>query len=99
MRSAPAALATLGSLCRCGTVTASFHCGAESRQGSPISPLLANYFLLPFDQELEKTGNRLIRYGDDFVILCQNREQADAARDSVRELRSLRAVCKLSKKN
>src|ERR1039457_4176074 len=36
-------------------------------QGSPISPLLANFFLEDFDRELEKSGRKLIRYADDFL--------------------------------
>jgi CRISPR-associated protein Cas1 len=55
-------------------------------QGSPISPLLANYFLQPFDIALEESGNRLIRYADDFVVLCQSREQAEQAKPRVSEL-------------
>ncbi|HSY49716.1 MAG TPA: CRISPR-associated endonuclease Cas1, partial [Thermoanaerobaculia bacterium] len=45
-------------------------------QGSPISPLLANFFLSDFDLALEKAGLKLIRYADDFLILTQNRDQA-----------------------
>lgn len=45
-------------------------------QGSPISPLLANFFLSDFDLELEEAGLKLIRYADDFLILTQNRDQA-----------------------
>jgi len=55
-------------------------------QGSPISPLLANYFLKPFDEQLEKSDNRLIRYADDFVVLCQSAQGAEQARDAVRGL-------------
>jgi group II intron reverse transcriptase/maturase len=45
-------------------------------QGSPISPLLANFFLEDFDLELEKSGRKLIRYADDFVILAKTQEEA-----------------------
>jgi len=45
-------------------------------QGSPISPLMANFFLEDFDRELEKSGRKLIRYGDDFVILARTEEEA-----------------------
>ena len=45
-------------------------------QGSPISPLLANFFLEDFDRELEKSGRKLIRYADDFVILAKTQEEA-----------------------
>jgi retron-type reverse transcriptase len=46
-------------------------------QGSPISPLLANFFLEDFDRELEKSGRKLIRYADDFLVLTKT--EADAA--------------------
>jgi CRISPR-associated protein Cas1 len=48
-------------------------------QGSPLSPLLANFFLDSFDGELEKGGDHLVRYADDLVILCQSEESAQAA--------------------
>ncbi len=48
-------------------------------QGSPLSPLLANLYLLPFDAALRKAGFRLVRYADDFVVLTRGREQAEAA--------------------
>ncbi len=48
-------------------------------QGSPISPLLANFFLEDFDRELEKSGRKLIRYADDFLILARTQEDATQA--------------------
>jgi CRISPR-associated protein Cas1 len=48
-------------------------------QGSPLSPLLANVFLLPFDQALRREGLHLVRYADDFVILSKGREEAERA--------------------
>jgi CRISPR-associated protein Cas1 len=48
-------------------------------QGSPISPLLANFFLEDFDRELEKSGRKLIRYADDFIILAKTQSDAEAA--------------------
>lgn len=45
-------------------------------QGSPISPLLANFYLEDFDRELEKSGRKLVRYADDFVILAKTPEEA-----------------------
>ncbi len=48
-------------------------------QGSPLSPLLANFFLEPFDTELEKSSDHLVRYGDDFLVLCQTPEAAQQA--------------------
>lgn len=47
-------------------------------QGAVLSPLLANIFLNPLDHLVAESGFALVRYADDFVILCQTRE--DAAR-------------------
>ncbi len=48
-------------------------------QGAPISPLLSNIHLHPFDQALTRQGHRLIRYCDDFVILCRTQSEARTA--------------------
>jgi CRISPR-associated protein Cas1 len=53
-------------------------------QGSPISPLLANFFLSDFDLALEEAGLKLISYADDFLILTQNRDQAAAGLEIAR---------------
>ena len=45
-------------------------------QGSPISPLLANFFLEDFDRELEKSGRKLVRYADDCAPRAQRAEEA-----------------------
>jgi RNA-directed DNA polymerase len=49
-------------------------------QGGVISPLLANIFLHAFDSAWAERGTgRLIRYADDFVVLCRTRQQAEEA--------------------
>jgi RNA-directed DNA polymerase len=48
-------------------------------QGAPISPLLTNIYMTPFDAALTSQGCRLIRYCDDFVIQCRSEEEAQAA--------------------
>jgi RNA-directed DNA polymerase len=53
-------------------------------QGGVISPLLANLYLDPFDHQLERTGRELVRYADDFVILCRSEAAAQAALAEVR---------------
>ena len=40
-------------------------------QGNPLSPVLSNLFLDQFDRELQALGWKLIRYGDDFLVLFQ----------------------------
>jgi group II intron reverse transcriptase/maturase len=56
---------------------------AGSPQGSPISPLLANIALHVLDEAWRQDGQRLgqlVRYCDDFVVLCPTRERAEHAR-------------------
>jgi RNA-directed DNA polymerase len=48
-------------------------------QGAVISPLLANIYLHPLDELMSARGYRMVRYADDFVVLCKSREEAAAA--------------------
>ena len=49
-------------------------------QGGVISPLLANIFLHAFDRAWAEHGvGELVRYADDFVVLCSTRSQAEHA--------------------
>ncbi len=48
-------------------------------QGSPLSPLMANVMLEDFDADIEAAGFRLVRYADDFVVLCRRRADAEQA--------------------
>lgn len=48
-------------------------------QGAVISPLLGNLYLHPLDVHLRDGGYQLVRYADDFVVLCRSREEAEAA--------------------
>jgi len=57
---------------------------AGTPQGAVISPLLANLYLHPLDEEMSKLGYKMVRYADDFVILCQTASQAQAALDEVK---------------
>ncbi len=53
-------------------------------QGAVISPLLANIYLHPLDELMAARGYRMVRYADDFVVLCKSREEADAALAEIR---------------
>jgi retron-type reverse transcriptase len=53
-------------------------------QGAPISPLLCNIYLHEFDQRIVARFPRLVRYADDFVILCRDMEEARRAMDEAR---------------
>jgi RNA-directed DNA polymerase len=48
-------------------------------QGAVISPLLANLYLHPLDLLMEQSGCRMVRYADDFVILCRTEDEARSA--------------------
>ena len=48
-------------------------------QGGVASPLWSNIFLTPFDRWMAEEGFRLTRWADDFVVLCQTREEAQRA--------------------
>ena len=54
-------------------------------QGAVISPLLANIYLHPLDERMVSHGYRMVRYADDFVVLCRSQEEADAALADIRE--------------
>lgn len=48
-------------------------------QGAVISPLLANLYLDPLDQMMAAAGFEMVRYADDFVVLCRTAEEAAQA--------------------
>ena len=45
-------------------------------QGAVISPLLANMYLDPLDWEMASAGYEMVRYADDFVVLCSSEQEA-----------------------
>ena len=53
-------------------------------QGGALSPLLANVYLHPFDLALTSRGLRLVRFVDDFVIMCADQAEAEQALDTAR---------------
>jgi RNA-directed DNA polymerase len=58
---------------------------AGAPQGAVLSPLLSNIYLNPLDHQMARQGYEMVRYADDFVILCQSKEQAEAALAEVQE--------------
>ena len=54
-------------------------------QGAIISPLLANIYLNPLDHQMAGQGREMVRYADDFVVLCASREEAETALEAVRQ--------------
>ena len=54
-------------------------------QGAVISPLLSNIYLDPLDHLMAGQGFEMVRYADDFVVLCRSPEDAAAALAVVRD--------------
>jgi RNA-directed DNA polymerase len=54
-------------------------------QGAVVSPLLSNIFLDPLDHLMDERGFEMVRYADDFVVMCRKEEDAAAALALVRE--------------
>ena len=53
-------------------------------QGAVLSPLLSNIYLDPLDHLFSRSGLEMVRYADDFVILCRTPEEASRALELVR---------------
>ena len=54
-------------------------------QGGVLSPLLANIYLNPLDHLMAKQGREMIRYADDFIILCESEAEARQVLEEVRQ--------------
>ena len=54
-------------------------------QGGVLSPLLANIYLNPLDHQMAGQGWEMVRYADDFIILCQSEAKAQQALQAVRQ--------------
>jgi len=48
-------------------------------QGAVVSPLLSNIYLDPLDHLMEERGLEMVRYADDFVVMCRTEQDAAAA--------------------
>jgi RNA-directed DNA polymerase len=53
-------------------------------QGAVISPLLSNLYLDGLDWHMAHKGFQMVRYADDFIVLCRSHEQAQAALELVK---------------
>jgi len=54
-------------------------------QGAIISPMLSNIYLNPLDHEMARKGYPMVRYADDFVLLCRSQAEAEAALVELRQ--------------
>jgi RNA-directed DNA polymerase len=58
---------------------------AGAPQGAVLSPLLSNVYLDPLDHLVAERGFEMVRYADDFVILCRTAEDAQRALQLVQQ--------------
>jgi RNA-directed DNA polymerase len=65
-----------------GTITEP---GLGTPQGGPVSPLLANITLDPLDRLMARQGFQMVRYADDFLVLCSTRQQTFEGLELVKE--------------
>ena len=68
-------------------------------QGGVISPLLANVALTSLDHFCDKYGrhsNPMVRYADDFVIVCKNEPEGKRIKDEIAEHLAEKTGLKLS---
>lgn len=54
-------------------------------QGAVLSPVLSNLYLNPLDHEMADAGFEMVRYADDFVVLCRSRFEAEVALQMITE--------------
>ena len=58
---------------------------AGAPQGAVLSPLFSNVYLDPLDHLLARSGFEMVRYADDFVVLCRTAEEAACALELIRQ--------------
>lgn len=52
-------------------------------QGAVVSPLFSNIYLDPLDWLMAASGFEMVRFADDFVILCRSQEEAQRALEKI----------------
>lgn len=52
-------------------------------QGGVISPLLSNIYLHQLDELVTERGHRMVRFADDFIILCRSEKGANRVMNGV----------------
>ncbi|MBI5345984.1 MAG: group II intron reverse transcriptase/maturase, partial [Chlamydiae bacterium] len=53
--------------------------------GAVLSPLLANLYLHPLDLLMQKAGYQMVRYADDYVVLCKTEIEARQALETIQK--------------
>ncbi len=67
-------------------ITSAAPSGRGVAQGSPFSPMLANLYLDRLDEAFSGHSVRIVRFADDFVVLCRSQKGADNAFSRVKNL-------------
>jgi CRISPR-associated protein Cas1 len=72
-------------------ITAWLDTGTRTRgkglaQGAPISPLLANFYLDELDRTIQSDTARVVRFADDFLVLCRTETAAHAMLHKITEV-------------
>ena len=52
-------------------------------QGAVVSPLLSNIYLDGLDWKMARNGIEMVRYADDFILLCRSQQAAQEAMEQV----------------
>ena len=58
---------------------------AGTPQGAVLSPLLANVYLHDLDEAMAQANYTMVRYADDFVVMCESQAEAQTALERIRE--------------
>lgn len=66
-------------------------------QGSILSPTFANAYLTEFDQAMIRSEFEMVRYADDFVVMCKSEDAAVRAHELAKEIVEKRLKLKLHK--
>lgn len=66
------------------TQVESWQPSAGTPQGAVLSPLLANVYLHDLDEMMAKANYTMVRYADDFVVLCASQAEAQTALERIR---------------
>lgn len=53
-------------------------------QGAVLSPVLSNLYLNDLDHTMEEAGFEMVRYADDFVVLCRSEFEAEVALEEIK---------------
>ncbi len=66
-------------------------------QGAVLSPLLANFYLHPFDQFVTTKTKSYVRYADDFLIITDTKEEIHELESKASEFLQKRLLLQLNK--